>query len=216
MISQNLKYRILTSLILLLLVFLILNYNFILVYSCIVLGILSFLEFSQIINKIFKRKTKILLSNIFFIIFLFFFYSVILFSINLPHYKTVIFFLLVGCIASDIGGFVVGKNLKGPKLTSISPNKTISGSIGSLIFTSTTMIWIYYYFLGNIKIEIFYLSLITSIACQTGDLIFSYFKRRAKIKDTGKFLPGHGGILDRLDGIYLGIPISLLSLLIIF
>ena len=216
MISQNLKNRILTSLFLLLLVFLILNYNFILVYSCIVLGILSFLEFSQIINKVSKKKTKILLSNIIFISFLFFFYSIILFSINLPHYKAVIFFLLVGCIASDIGGFVVGKNLKGPKLTSISPNKTISGSIGSLIFTATTMIWIYYYFLGSIKIEIFYLSLITSLACQTGDLIFSYFKRRAKIKDTGKFLPGHGGILDRLDGIYLGIPISLFSLLIIF
>ena len=78
------------------------------------------------------------------------------------------------------------------------------------------MIWIYYYFLGSIKIEIFYLSLITSLACQTGDLIFSYLKRRAKIKDTEKFLPGHGGILDRFDGIYLGIPISLLSLLIIF
>ena len=216
MISQNLKNRILTSLFLLLLVFLILNYNFILVYSCIVLGVLSFLEFSQIINKISKKKTKILLSNIIFISFLFFFYSIILFSINLPHYKTVIFFLLLGCIASDIGGFVVGKNLKGPKLTSISPNKTISGSIGSLIFTTTSMIWIYYYFLGSIKIEIFYLSLITSLACQTGDLIFSYLKRRAKIKDTGKFLPGHGGILDRLDGIYLGIPISLLSLLIIF
>ena len=79
MISQNLKNRILTSLFLLLLVFLILNYNFILVYSCIVLGVLSFLEFSQIINKISKKKTKILLSNIIFISFLFFFYSIILF-----------------------------------------------------------------------------------------------------------------------------------------
>ena len=58
--------------------------------------------------------------------------------------------------------------------------------------------------------------MITSISCQLGDLFFSYLKRKAKVKDSGNFLPGHGGVLDRLDGILLGIPFGFLTLTLIF
>ena len=203
MISANLKYRFYTSLALFTLLIFIMSSNLILVYSCIIFGIISTIEFSFILKKIVKKKINIFLFNVFFIIFLFAFYACIL------------FFLLIGCIASDIGGYVVGKKMKGPKLTKISPTTTISGSIGSIAFTNIFMYLLYLYFFGKVDLEIFFIAVITSISCQCGDLFFSYLKRKAKIKDTGNFLPGHGGVLDRLDGIYFGVPMGLVSLLII-
>ena len=215
MISANLKYRFYTSLALLTLLIFIMSSNLILVYSCIIFGIISSIEFSFILKKIVKKKINIFLFNVFFIIFLFAFYACILFFFNFIESKLILFFLLIGCIASDIGGYVVGKKMKGPKLTKISPNKTISGSIGSIAFTNIFMYLLYLYFFGKVDLEIFFIAVITSISCQCGDLFFSYLKRKAKIKDTGNFLPGHGGVLDRLDGIYFGVPMGLVSLLII-
>ena len=123
-----------------------------------------------------------------------------------------LYIFLIGCIASDIGGFIVGKTMKGPKLTRISPNKTISGSLGSIVFTIVVMNFLFLFFLNMFSLNLIAISLFTSIGCQVGDLFFSYLKRKAKIKDTGNLLPGHGGILDRLDGIFLGIPVGFLSL----
>ena len=137
-----------------------------------------------------------------------------IFSENI-FFKTLIFILLTGCIASDIGGYVIGKFFKGPKLTKISPNKTISGSLGSFVFTCLIFIIISLMSVDDLNYKIFILALITSLAAQAGDLFFSFLKRKAKIKDTGNLLPGHGGVLDRLDGIFLGVPVGLITFILL-
>jgi phosphatidate cytidylyltransferase len=127
-----------------------------------------------------------------------------------------LFFWLVILISvfSDIGGFVFGKVFKGPKLTKISPNKTYSGVFGSLIFSLIIgFIYIHYNEQFLTKFNLNYLNLIMiiiliSIINQIGDLVISYFKRLKNIKNTGKILPGHGGLLDRIDGIIFTIPSS--------
>jgi phosphatidate cytidylyltransferase len=127
-----------------------------------------------------------------------------------------VLFILGVCIFSDIGGYIVGKSLGGVKLTKISPNKTISGSIGSFLFSLFPLgILAIFDREENLPGEGILICLLLSLACQLGDLIISYFKRRAKVKDTGKILPGHGGMLDRIDGIIFAIPsILILQLLL--
>ena len=124
------------------------------------------------------------------------------------------FSLLITCISSDIGGYIIGKNLKGPKITKISPNKTISGSIGSFVFSCLTFCGLFFLMTNNINYIVVLTGIITSLACQIGDLFFSFLKRKAKKKDTGNILPGHGGILDRIDGIIFGLPIGFMFLVI--
>ena len=203
MIFSEFKSRILTSLILLFLTFLIIQNQFILIYSILVFGVLSLLEFFKFLIKTFF----IIYISTFCI-----FFSYFSFFLQL---KIMLFILLFGCIGSDIGGYIFGKTFKGPKLTSISPNKTISGSIGSFIFTFLIVGILMFYFTGKFNLKIFILSFFTSLACQIGDLFFSFLKRKAKVKDTGNILPGHGGALDRLDGIFFGIPAGFLTLLIL-
>ena len=127
-------------------------------------------------------------------------------------------FVIIICIFTDIGGYIFGKIFKGPKLIKISPNKTYSGLIGSFIlsviagsiysqYLSTFTLFEVTIFLKN---DLFYILLILFISAisQIGDLIISYFKRLAKVKDTGKIIPGHGGLLDRVDGIIFAVPVS--------
>ena len=102
------------------------------------------------------------------------------------------------------------------KLTKISPNKTIAGAIGSLIFSSLFILMITYYLTKSFDLYIIIIGCITSVSCQIGDLFFSFLKRKSFLKDSGNFLPGHGGVLDRIDGILLGIPIGFLSFLIFY
>tara|TARA_B100001027_G_C16008397_1_gene215814 strand:+ start:29 stop:490 length:462 start_codon:yes stop_codon:yes gene_type:complete len=147
-------------------------------------------------------------------IFLFCFFSI--FFSNFIQLKLILFSLLFACIASDIGGYVLGKSLKGPKLTKISPNKTVSGAIGSLIFSVIVISFFIYFFTNKFDFKIITVGICTSLSCQLGDLFFSYLKRKAKLKNTGNFLPGHGGVLDRIDGILLGIPLGFLIIIIIF
>jgi phosphatidate cytidylyltransferase len=123
-------------------------------------------------------------------------------------------FSVLVAIMSDIGGLVFGKIFKGKKLTKISPNKTISGSIGSLIF-SILLIPFYYKSLFNENLlDIFIITIAISTISQLGDLFISYIKRKANVKDTSDILPGHGGILDRIDGMIFAIPfgVNLLSI----
>ena len=130
------------------------------------------------------------------------------------NYELNMLYLFSICIFSDIGGLIFGKFFKGKKLTKISPNKTVSGSIGSFIL-SLTLVPIFYYLLPknfNNPFELIFLAIMVSFSCQIGDLFFSYLKRKAKVKDTGDLLPGHGGILDRIDGILFAIPIGTLLL----
>jgi len=125
-------------------------------------------------------------------------------------------FVIIICIFTDIGGYIFGKLFKGPKLIKISPNKTYAGMIGGFILSMIAgsiykkNIFIYSYQIEDSKFLLTIL-LISAIS-QIGDLIISYFKRLAKVKDTGKLLPGHGGLLDRVDGIIFAVPIFYLIL----
>tara|TARA_X000001036_G_C20668762_1_gene801674 strand:- start:716 stop:1366 length:651 start_codon:yes stop_codon:yes gene_type:complete len=216
MITQDIKKRIYTSIALLFLTILIFKSNYILVFSLIVLGLYSLLEFFNISKKILKNKLYLLITNSLFTFYIFTFCFMFFFFSNFAQFKIILFILLLGCISSDVGGFVAGKIFKGPKLTKISPNKTVSGSIGSLIFTCVIISISFYYFVGIISYNILIIGLLTSLTCQLGDLFFSFLKRKAKIKDTGNFLPGHGGVIDRLDGIYFGIPFGFITLVLLY
>ena len=215
MISINLKKRILTSIILLSSIFLIFNSNMILIYFLIILGVLSILEFMQLTKKIVFNKLFLFLLNGFFIFYIFIFNYIFFFFSNVPGLKIILFILLMGCIASDIGGYIFGKIFKGPKLTKISPKKTYSGAAGSIMLTLVIISLLFLSFIQPFNYKIILVGTITSIFCQIGDLFFSLLKRKANLKDTGKILPGHGGILDRLDSIFFGLPIGFLTLIII-
>jgi len=181
----------------------------------IIASIICFFEFNNLTQKIWKRKKKyIYLSNIITFAYLLF---LIFSSYELYISETVseILFVLLICIFSDIGGYVIGKLVGGKKLIKISPNKTISGSIGSFMFSLIPIILfliMYEYTKDSFfKIQVSFstivlLTLFLSFICQVGDLIISYYKRKAKEKDTGVILPGHGGLLDRVDGIIFVIP----------
>ena len=214
--KNNLKKRIITSFILIFFIFLIFNSLYLMISSLLILGILSILEFFNLSKKIFNKKIYFFLSNLLFIIFIFIFSFFFFLLYNFQQSKFILLVLLIGCVASDIGGYIFGKIFKGPKLTKISPNKTISGAIGSFIFSCTLFSSLIYYETKVFNFTIVIIGLMTSLFCQIGDLFFSYLKRKANIKDTGNFLPGHGGILDRLDGIFFGIPFGFLTLILLF
>jgi len=128
-------------------------------------------------------------------------------------------FIILICIFTDIGGYIFGKVFKGPKLTKISPNKTYSGVIGGFLISLSVGLFFLQYtntdFLGNDSSKILPAILFISLISQLGDLIISYFKRRAKLKDTGNILPGHGGLLDRIDGMIFVIPIIFILISIV-
>ena len=209
MITNNLKKRIYTSLALFILVLSIFSFDILLVYFLLILSVISILEFIEITNKIFRTKIILILSNAFFISYIFIFCSFFLYLATNIFSKIVILILLLGCAASDIGGYICGKIFNGPKLTKISPNKTYAGAIGSLILTLIMISILSFFFLKTFSIKVLILALTVSIFCQLGDLLFSFLKRKANLKDTGNFLPGHGGVLDRIDGILIGLPIGI-------
>lgn len=215
MISTEFRNRFLTSILLLILTFLLIKSNIVLICSLLILGIFSLIEFFSLTKKIFKKNLLYFIVNISFTIYMFLYcYFFIYFSLII-QFKIIIFILLFGCIASDLGGYIFGKIFKGPKLTKISPNKTISGSIGSFIFTYCFILIPIFFITNKINFEILIISLITSLGCQIGDLFFSFLKRTAKVKDTSNYLPGHGGFLDRLDGILLGLPMGIITLFLL-
>ena len=120
--------------------------------------------------------------------------------------------MLIICISTDVGGYIFGKTIGGKTLTSISPNKTYSGLVGSFLL-SISVGYFSYKILNDLlilNINIFTLIIITSFISQVGDLFISLLKRKAKMKDTGSILPGHGGILDRIDGMLFALPIGVL------
>ena len=128
------------------------------------------------------------------------------------------FLILLTCVATDIGGYVFGKIFKGPKITKISPNKTYAGMIGgfllSIILTSLYFNNLSFLSLsttkGEMGIQIFFIVLSISFISQIGDFVISFFKRKSKKKNTGNIIPGHGGLLDRIDGMIFAFPYSFL------
>ena len=166
--------------------------------------------------KLSKNRDIIKIIGLFFLSFSFFTVIYLRQYIGLNFFL----FLIVVCIFTDVGGYFFGKIFKGPKLINISPNKTYSGVIGSFLF-SLIIGYVYIKYFGlksKILLEtdplfIIFLILFISLISQVGDLIISYFKRKAKLKDTGKILPGHGGFLDRIDGLIFVMPITYLLVL---
>ena len=211
---NNLSKRIFTSIILsttLLICLFFHKYSWLLLI--IIASIICCFEFNKLINKIVKNKNN---KNNFFKLLFFTYLLFFIYSSNIIYNLGIdlTLFIILVCVFSDIGGYVIGKSVGGKKLTKISPNKTISGSIGSFLFSIIPILLYNFYneYLYPISIWIILLSLQTSLICQIGDLLISFFKRKAKIKDTGSILPGHGGILDRIDGIIFGLPFGLLLL----
>tara|TARA_B100001250_G_scaffold309787_1_gene271732 strand:- start:957 stop:1625 length:669 start_codon:yes stop_codon:yes gene_type:complete len=212
---NELNKRIVTSFFLLLVFLSCLMINkFTWLFLLIIVSSISFFEIKKIIRIIFKK-------NLFFFIFVLIsliyviFFTISAYSLLIISSEIFILYILSICICSDIGGYVVGKSVGGKKLTKISPNKTISGSFGSFIFSLIPFIVILIFKKSELKIDFnefsIFLTIISSffisLLCQVGDLIISFFKRLSKVKDTGNILPGHGGILDRIDGIIFAIPI---------
>ena len=214
---DNLKKRLITSILLIFLLYFSFNYSFILIISLILISVISWIEFQGLISKIFVKKSfksnllkKIIigLSLLYFIMFS----SIVFSGISQDELKFIILFLITVCICSDVGGLLFGKTFKGKKLTKISPNKTISGSIGSFIFSLLTIPVFYFLLLGkSIDVnEMIILAVLVSLFCQVGDLFISFLKRKANVKDTSDLLPGHGGILDRVDGIIFALPFGII------
>ncbi len=145
-------------------------------------------------------------------IFIFFSFYTFYYLRNGADYK-IFLLVIITCIGTDIGGYIFGKILKGPKLTKISPNKTYAGMIGSFIL-SIIFSYIYIYNLsffglsgeGKFNLQIIFIVILISIISQIGDIIISFFKRKSKLKNTGRIIPGHGGLLDRIDGMIFAYP----------
>ena len=207
---SNLNKRILTSFPLLIIAIYAIYNNFILVLSLFIISSILIYEFSNIVKKIFKKnKTSSFIFLNLFIFYICLFASQIYFFLGgeIENKQIVFSFILLICIFTDVGGYIFGNIIKGKKLTTISPNKTYAGMFGSFICSLIICSLFIIYF--NFSINYIFFTLLISLVSQVGDLFISYLKRKANIKDTGNFLPGHGGLLDRLDGIIFAIPLGI-------
>ena len=219
--SSNIKKRILTSILLIALLLGMFFYSYIMIISLIIIAIISWIEFYALISKILKKnilKDKFLrfvykslsliyLSGLVYLIFAI--------ESEYSNLKIYLLYSVIVAILSDIGGLVCGKIFKGKKLTKISPNKTISGSIGSFMFSTLLIPFFYKGQIDQTLVNLFIITIIISLTSQLGDLFISLLKRKAKVKDTSDLLPGHGGVLDRIDGIIFAIPLGIFLFIII-
>ena len=208
--TSELSKRILSSIILLpIIIFLIIKGSIYFNFFLSICFLITIFEW----NKIISKKVIFYIGLIFIILSFIATYN-IRYRFNGDFF---IFLFISGiCISTDVGGFVFGKLIKGPKLTSISPKKTYSGMIGSFfltllfiyIFSENTQSLYTYKYTYKFSIEIILFSILVSAVSQFGDLTISYFKRLSNSKDTGNIIPGHGGILDRIDGMLFAFPFS--------
>ena len=208
--TTELKKRTITSVFLLILFVLMFFYSYILIISLIIIGLISWIEFYSLVSKIYKKK-KFLMTS--FKALALVYLSSIVFGIffivaNKPELKIFFLFIITVSIASDIGGLIFGKYFKGKKLTKISPKKTISGAIGSFVFSFITIPFYKDFIINHELFSLFVITALISLTTQLGDLFISLIKRKAKVKNTSDILPGHGGMLDRIDGIIFAIPIG--------
>ncbi len=215
---MELKKRIITSFFLIILLALMFFYTFALIISLILIAIISWIEFYGLISKIFKKnniKHKILKFTYKFFSLLYLsivVYLIILTNTLSPEYNVFIIYSILISIMSDIGGLTFGRIFKGKKLTKISPKKTISGSLGSFIFSILLIPFFLTFFPQQNFYTLIVITILISFISQLGDLFISYLKRLAKVKDTSDLLPGHGGVLDRIDGMMFAIPVGFLIL----
>ena len=206
MINKELQKRILSSLILLpIALFFIIKGSFLFNFFILICFLITSYEWHKM-----SRKKTYHISGLLFLVLSFFSAYTIRTDPNSSLEYFIIILLI--CTSTDIGGYIFGKLFKGPKLTKISPKKTYSGVIGgyllSIIFLNLFFNSPYYLNPREMTSDIFILILLISTVSQLGDIIISYFKRLSKIKDTGKIIPGHGGLLDRIDGMIFAFPFS--------
>ena len=206
--------RIISSIILVLLcIFFIFNGSFLFNIFIILCFFVTIYEWQKLSNN----KVYNYLGYIFLIISFFSAYSIR--HIDENSLSNFVFVLII-CISTDLGGYFFGKIFKGPKLTKISPKKTYSGVFGgyflAILLTSLIMISSKSFLLNDFILNInnIIIILLISTVSQVGDIIISYFKRLSKIKDTGKLIPGHGGILDRIDGMIFAFPFFYIIILL--
>ena len=202
--------RLLTSIILILLLLISISNTFVLCIVLIACFYQIIVEFHSLLGRNFKKheKTKLYLLTILLIIYIGYFNIKIFITFlnNNSSELLLLYFIIITCISTDIGGYIFGKIFKGPKLTKISPKKTYSGMIGSYFFS---LLFVVIIFDGYMNVEkLFFLIIITSTVSQIGDIFISFLKRKSKLKDASSLLPGHGGLLDRFDGLIFAIPIS--------
>ncbi len=200
--------RVLSSIVIIpLALFCIISGSYIFNFFLIIIFAISVLEWHNL-----SRKKPYFIFGLFYLIFSFFYVYRLRFY---PDNDYFLFLIVTSvCVLTDIGGYVFGNLFKGPKLTKFSPNKTYSGLIGSYIF-ALTVIPLLIATNGNETLKVFNLFIfiiLVSTISQFGDIIVSIFKRISKIKDTGKIIPGHGGLLDRIDGMIFAFPVSYLLL----
>ena len=176
------KKRINTSILLVIIIFLIFSFKPILVLTLLIVGNLTIIEFSSIIKKIQKKNFLKFVFNLLFITYIFIFFTFIFIFSNFLHLKLIFYSFLLCCVASDIGGYIFGNIFKGPKLTSISPKKTISGSIGSVLFCVLIFAAFLKFYSIDYTINFLFLSLIITIACQLGDIFFHFLKEKQRLK----------------------------------
>ena len=219
--SSNIKKRVITSIFLTFLLIGMFFYSYIMVVSLIIIAIISWVEFYALISKIFKKNIlKNRLLRFFYKTLSLFYLSGLVFLIlaiesEYFDFKIYLLYSVLVAIMSDIGGLVFGKIFKGKKLTKISPNKTISGSIGSFIFSISLIPFFYKSQIDHNLLSLLLITIIISLTSQLGDLFISFLKRKAKVKNTSDLLPGHGGILDRIDGIIFAIPLGIYLFIVI-
>ena len=206
------KKRIFTSVLLISLLIAMNFYSYIMITALVVISIILWIEFYALISKILKKnklKDKVLrhlyktISLLYLLLLICF---IIAIETSYPNLKLYLIYSVLTAILSDIGGLVFGKTFKGKKLTKISPNKTISGSIGSFLFSLLLVPFFYQELIALSILSLIVITLMISLVSQLGDLFISYLKRAAKVKDTSDLLPGPGGFLDRLDGVIFSIP----------
>ena len=214
--NPELKKRIFTSLILIFLLTAMFFYSYIMVIALITIALIIWIEFYALISKIFKKDSikdkvfRFLCKSISLLYLSLLVYLILSIESHYISLKIYLLYTVLVAILSDIGGLVFGKIFKGKKLTKISPNKTVSGSIGSFIFSLSLIPFFYEKFIENDLLILSLITLLISLITQLGDLFISYLKRKAKVKDTSNILPGHGGFLDRVDGIIFAIPAGVL------
>ena len=209
--KNELLKRILSSIFLIpLIIFLILEGSFVFIFFIIICFFISSYEWLNM-----SKKKSYSTLGVSFLIFSF--YSIYKLRINTYDDYLYLFFVITVCISTDIGGYFFGKTFKGPKLTKISPNKTYAGMIGSFLFSLIfSIIFINIVLDENLYLNWLILIILLSSISQFGDIFISYFKRVSKIKDTGKIIPGHGGLLDRIDGMIFVFPVAYIFFLIDF
>ena len=221
--SQNLLKRLITSIILLSLLILInFSHQYIFFLSVLTIGLIICFEANNLFSKLLSTKhskkisslnrfnIKLIILNTVTFFYIFFIFCNLSYEINKSEGPVFFLYLISICFFTDIGGYVFGKIIGGKKLSKISPNKTIAGTVGSFALSIVPLIIVLNFNFLDLEFNLIntMFCLLISLISQLGDLFISLIKRKAKIKDTGNLLPGHGGILDRVDGIIFAVPFS--------